>query len=356
MSLWVDKYRPRTLNDLHYHDELSDRLKSLAASGDFPHVLLYGPSGAGKKTRIMATLRELYGPGVEKLKIDQRVFVTPSKRKLDVNVVQSNYHIELTPSDVGQYDRVVIQDILKEIAQTQQIDTNAKQKFKVVIINEADQLSRDAQAALRRTMEKYMNNMRIILCANTTSKIIAPIRSRTLLVRVAAPNDDEMTKVLKFVAKKERINLPEDTAEAIVLEAKGNMRKALLVFEALRMQSPDMSSNIEIAKPDWETYCGKIADLIVQEQSPKRLLEIRGKIYELLSHCIPPTIIMKTITEGVLAKSDNEIKPQIIHWAAHYELRMQQGAKKIYHMEAYFAKLMTILKAYSLMGMADFDF
>jgi hypothetical protein len=62
----------------------------------------------------------------------------------------------------------------------------------VVIINEADQLSRDAQAALRRTMEKYMNNMRIILCANTTSKIIAPIRSRTLLVRVAAPNEVEV--------------------------------------------------------------------------------------------------------------------------------------------------------------------
>jgi replication factor C subunit 3/5 len=78
----------------------------------------------------MATLRELYGPGVEKLRIDQRVFVTPSNRKLDVNVVQSNYHIELTPSDVGMYDRVVIQDILKEIAQTQQVDLNAKQKFK----------------------------------------------------------------------------------------------------------------------------------------------------------------------------------------------------------------------------------
>lgn len=64
----------------------------------------------------------------------------------------------------------------------------------MVIINEADQLSRDAQAALRRTMEKYMNNMRIILCANTTSKIIAPIRSRTLLVRVAAPNNDEVRR------------------------------------------------------------------------------------------------------------------------------------------------------------------
>lgn len=78
----------------------------------------------------MATLRELFGPGVEKLKIDQRVFLTPSNRKLDVNIVQSNYHIEITPSDVGQYDRLIIQDILKEIAQTQQVDANAKQRFK----------------------------------------------------------------------------------------------------------------------------------------------------------------------------------------------------------------------------------
>lgn len=109
------------------------------------------------------------------------------------------------------YDRVVIQDILKEIAQTQQVDLNAKQRFKgklsdrqfsqtgpsadkpVVIINEADSLTRDAQAALRRTMEKYMTNMRLILCANSTSKIIAPIRSRCLLVRVAAPTDDQVS-------------------------------------------------------------------------------------------------------------------------------------------------------------------
>jgi replication factor C subunit 3/5 len=68
------------------------------------------------------------------LKIDQRVFLTPSKRKLDVNVVQSNFHIELTPSDVGNYDRVVIQDLLKEIAQTQQVDLNAKQRFKGVFL------------------------------------------------------------------------------------------------------------------------------------------------------------------------------------------------------------------------------
>ena len=62
----------------------------------------------------------------------------------------------------------------------------------VVVINEADTLTRDAQAALRRTMEKYMSNMRIILCANSTSKLIAPIKSRCLLVRVAAPTEEEV--------------------------------------------------------------------------------------------------------------------------------------------------------------------
>lgn len=196
MSLWVDQYRPRALDDLHYHQGLSSRLKALAASGDFPHMLFYGPSGAGKKTRITCTLRQLFGPGVEKLKIDQRVFLTPSRRKVEVNLVQSNFHIEITPSEAGSYDRVVIQELLKEIAQTQQVDLNAKQRFKVVIINEADSLSRDAQAALRRTMEKYMSNMRIILCANSTSRLIAPIKSRCLLMRVAAPSREEVCSAI----------------------------------------------------------------------------------------------------------------------------------------------------------------
>ena len=93
-----------------------------AQSGDFPHLLVYGPSGAGKKTRIVATLKELYGPGVEKIKIDSRVFQTTTNRKLEFNIVASVYHLEITPSDVGNYDRVVVQDLLKEVAQTQQVD------------------------------------------------------------------------------------------------------------------------------------------------------------------------------------------------------------------------------------------
>ena len=169
--------------------------------------------------------------------MDQRVFLNPSKRKIEVNLISSNYHMEITPSDAGSYDRLVIQDILKEIAQTQQVDQNAARRFKMVVINEADSLSRDAQAALRRTMEKYMRNMRMILCANSTSRIIAPIRSRCLLLRVGAPSDEDMSRVLRHVAKREKFQLPDLISNEIVRYADGNMRKAILVLETLRVQS-----------------------------------------------------------------------------------------------------------------------
>jgi replication factor C subunit 3/5 len=217
------------------------RLPVQAQSGDFPHLLVYGPSGAGKKTRIVATLKELYGPGVEKIKIDARVFQTTSNRKLEFNIVASVYHLEITPSDVGNYDRVVVQDLLKEVAQTQQVDLGAKQRFKVVVINEADHLTRDAQAALRRTMEKYSPNLRLILLANSTSNIIAPIRSRTLLVRVAAPTETEICSVLKNVGKKEGWKEVESLNQRIAKDSGRNLRKALLMFEAVHAQKYDSS-------------------------------------------------------------------------------------------------------------------
>jgi len=198
--------------------------------------LVYGPSGAGKITRVVATLRELYGPGVEKIKIDSRVFQTTSNRKLEFNIVASVYHLEITPSDVGNYDRVVVQDLLKEVAQTQQVDLAARQRFKVVVINEADHLTRDAQAALRRTMEKYSPNLRLILLANSTSNIIAPIRSRTLLVRVAAPSEDEICQVLQKVGEKERFKDSKDLNKRIAKESGRNLRRALLMYESVHAQ------------------------------------------------------------------------------------------------------------------------
>ncbi|KAI9804587.1 MAG: Replication factor C (RF-C) subunit [Piccolia ochrophora] len=350
MALLVDKHRPRSLQTLSYHHDLSARLQSLAQSGDFPHLLVYGPSGAGKKTRVVATLKELYGPGVEKIKIDSRVFQTTSNRKLEFNIVASVYHLEITPSDVGNYDRVVVQDLLKEVAQTQQVDLAAKQRFKVVVINEADHLTRDAQAALRRTMEKYSPNLRLILLANSTSNIIAPIRSRTLLVRVAAPQEKEICDVLSKVGKKE--SWPEVKAlnERIARESGRNLRRALLMFEAVHAQNEKVTEKTPIPPPDWEALIAQVADEIMAEHSPARILQVRAKLYDLLTHCIPPTTILKTLTFKLIPKIDDALKADVIKWSAFYEHRIRMGSKVIFHLEAFVAKFMRLLESY-LTGM-----
>ncbi|KAG9517756.1 P-loop containing nucleoside triphosphate hydrolase protein, partial [Aureobasidium melanogenum] len=353
MALLVDKHRPRSLETLTYHHDLSERLRSLAQSGDFPHLLIYGPSGAGKKTRITATLRALYGPGVEKIKIDSRVFQTTSNRKLEFNIVSSNYHLEITPSDVGNYDRVVVQDLLKEVAQTQQVDVAAKQRFKVVVINEADHLTRDAQAALRRTMEKYSPNLRLILLANSTSNIIAPIRSRTLLVRVAAPTEDEICTVLAQVGKKEGYTRCEGLEKRIAKESYRNLRRALLMFEAVHAQNDQVTEKTLIPPPDWEALIAQVADEILAERSPARILQVRAKLYDLLTHCIPASTILKTLTFKLIPKIDDALKTEIVKWSAFYEHRIQMGTKYIFHLEAFVAKVMRIVESH-LMGM-DFD-
>ncbi|TPX31741.1 hypothetical protein SmJEL517_g05020 [Synchytrium microbalum] len=343
-QLWVDKHRPSTLDKLDYHKALSEQLKALASAGDLPHLLVYGPSGAGKKTRIMAILREVFGTAVEKIKTDVKVFTTPSNVKKEIHIVSSNYHIELTPSDVGIYDRVIIQDLLKDIGQTQQVDQNAKRAFKVVIINEADTLSRDAQAGLRRTMEKYMGNLRIIMCCNSTSKIISPIRSRCLLVRVPAPSVEEMMTGLQRVAHKESVKLPEAFARKLAEEADGNMRKAVLMLEAAKVQQYPFTDDQIVTKPDWEEFTANVARAILREQTPAQLLVVRNYLYELLTHMIPPDIIIRTLALNLVKDVSEEMKGNIVELAAQYEHQIRLGSKPIIHLEAFVAKFMSLYR------------
>lgn len=195
--LWVDKHRPTQLGDLTYHPEVTHRLQSLAKNPNMPHLLVYGPSGSGKKTRVNCLLKELYGNSATKLKLDKRTFTTPTKRTIEVNMVVSNYHIELSPGDAGLNDRFVVQEVIKEMASNKNvmsIDNQASNKasYKTVVLTEVDRLSRQAQAALRRTMEKYATTCRLILICNSPSKVIEPVRSRCLGIRVASPTEDQV--------------------------------------------------------------------------------------------------------------------------------------------------------------------
>ncbi|KAF5300121.1 hypothetical protein FQR65_LT09211 [Abscondita terminalis] len=326
MSLWVDKYRPKDLSKLDYHKEQAENLKKLTQRGDFPHLLVYGPSGAGKKTRIMCILKDLYGPGVERLRMEQLNFTTPSKKKLEIMTVSSNYHIEINPSDVGIYDRIVVMDLIKNVAQTQQLDVNGQREFKVIVLTDVDDLSKDAQHALRRTMEKYIANCRLILSANSTSRLTPAIRSRCLGIRVSAPTEPEIVTILQSVCKKEGLSLPIELAQRIAEKSNRNLRRAILMCEACKVEQYPFSSNQNIAEPDWLLFIRAIARKISQEQSINTLASVR--VSELVKNC------------------DIILKAEIISQAALFEHRLQHGNKAIFHLEAFVAKYMYLYKKF----------
>jgi replication factor C subunit 3/5 len=343
--MWVDKHRPLALDKLDFHDDVSKKLKKLVEVKDFPHMMFYGPSGAGKKTRIMAFLRENFGSSVEKLKIEHRTFKTPSNTNVELTMVASNHHVELNPSDAGIYDRLVVSEVIKELAQNQPLDSTT---FKVVVLQEVDRMTREAQAGLRRTMEKYMNVCRLILCCNSTTKVIEPLRSRCLLVRVPAPTEAQICDVLRKVAKKEGILVPDDLAAQIAAMSDRNLRRALLTLEATKAKSYPFSPETKVDPTDWELFINQIAQEILAEQSPKSLMSIRAKFYELLAHCIPPEIIMRTLTVALLKQLDSSLKTQVVDAAAFYEHRLQGGSKPIYHLEAFVAKFMSVYRRWLL--------
>lgn len=359
MSLWVDKYRPKKLENLSYHEGITKSLGALASTGDFPHLLVYGPSGAGKKTRIYSTLNELFGAQVEKLKIDVKTFTTSSNRKLEFNVLSSPYHLEITPSDMGNNDRVVIQDLLKDVASTEQVDFSnqaklaTKHRFKVVVINEADSLTRDAQAALRRTMEKYLSNIRLIMVCNTIANIIAPIKSRTLLVRIPAPTDGEIASILLNIAAKENLkfsSISEDAQEqyfrTIAQASDRNLRRALLSFETISMQNetiPVDKPETTIINLDWEVIIRNIARSMSREKTVANLAKLRETFYELLSHCIPARLILKTLALELMNGVDPTRARALIEIAAVFDERLSLGQKLIFHLEGFAAKAMVAM-------------
>jgi len=287
--------------------------------------------------------RELYGAGAERLRIEHQQFEAPSgNKKIEIVTVASNYHVEVNPSDVGIYDRVVVQGLIKTLASTQQLNADGQREFKVVVINEVDRLSKDAQHALRRTMEKYMATCRIFLVTNSTSKVIPAIKSRCLNIRVSAPSQAEVVSVLQMVAKKEGCNLPLELANKIATKSSRNLRRALLMAEACKVQQYPFQPDQQVNDLDWEVFLRDTAQFIVQEQTPRKLQEVRGRLYELLSHCIPPDVIFVGLLKELVKNCDGELKVEVAHLAAEYEHRLNRGNKAIYHLEAFVAKFMAI--------------
>jgi len=212
---WVEKYRPNALKELISHEDIISTIRTFISQDKLPHLLFYGPPGTGKTSTILACAKELY---------------TPQEF--------SSMVLELNASDARGIG--VVRGQILNFASTR---TFMNKGYKLIILDEADAMTNDAQNALRRIIEKYTENVRFCLICNYLSNIIPAIQSRCTRFRFGPLHVDQIMPRLEHVAQSENVNLTETGKEALIRLAKGDMRKVINILQSCSMAFDEVSED-----------------------------------------------------------------------------------------------------------------
>ncbi|KAK0633432.1 P-loop containing nucleoside triphosphate hydrolase protein [Immersiella caudata] len=211
---WVEKYRPKTLSDVTAQDHTVTVLQRTLQASNLPHMLFYGPPGTGKTSTILALAKELYGPEMMKSRV-----------------------LELNASDERGIS--IVREKVKDFARMQLTNPPPGYKsrypcppFKIIILDEADSMTQDAQSALRRTMETYSKITRFCLICNYVTRIIDPLASRCSKFRFKSLDQGNAQRRLEDIAKLEDVVLEEGAVDALIRCSDGDLRKAITYLQS----------------------------------------------------------------------------------------------------------------------------
>jgi replication factor C subunit 3/5 len=313
---------------------------------NFQHLIVYGPNGCGKEYLVNKLLEKIYGKSGVELKEVEYTVSGYSNTKTKIMIKQSKHHIIIEPNSNG-FDKYLIQEIIQDYAKSELLNILKNRKlFKVVVINKIDNLSYYAQASLRRTMEKYSDTCKFILISDQLSKIIEPIRSRCLMIRIPLPSNCQILETLLHICQKENLIINCRKLNEIIIKSDNKVNHAIWLLEMYKY-------GITYDK-NWEQVIDNIVDMILEPniQNNKKLYsvmkKIRDQFYVLFITNIPTQTIIRKIMVKLINKIDNlKLKYHIIDITSIFEQRLSQGTRHIIHMEAYVARLVYLFTTYN---------
>jgi replication factor C small subunit len=306
-EIWTEKYRPKKLDEIVGQEEIVKRLKGFVEKKSIPNLLFAGMQGTGKTTTALALVNELN--------------------------LRDNF-VELNASDERGIDTIRVK--IKDFARTKPIGSA---KFKIILLDEADALTKDAQQALRRTMENYSETCRFILDCNYSSKIIEPIQSRCVIFRFKPLTEKDVEKYLKRIAKGEKLELEDKAIETIFKECKGDLRKATNILQACASINKKITEDVVLQ------VIGKAKTKDVEELLKLALegkfLKAREKLFDLMiNQGVSAEDLLKQIYSTIYElniQDDNKIR--IIRLLGEYEFRVVEGSNPMIQIESFLASL-----------------
>jgi len=311
ISIWTEKYRPENFSDIKGQKEIVKRVKAFVEQKNMPHLLFSGPAGIGKTSLALVVARQLFGKGWKQ-----------------------NF-LELNASDERGID--VIRHKVKDFARTKAI---GDVPFKIIYLDECDALTKEAQQALRRTMENYTTTCRFILSCNYSSKIVDPIQSRCAIFRFKPLEKKNVFDIIDKIASHEKLKADEKAKEALYLVSEGDCRRLENILQSCAVISKQITEDVvfsmaSVARP-------KEVKEVIELAVKGKFVESRNKLLEvMLSYGLSGLDIIKQIQKEVWNLDiSGRKKMELIDKCGEIEFRMVEGSDEFVQLEALLSQIM----------------
>ncbi|KAI0336330.1 replication factor C [Cubamyces sp. BRFM 1775] len=245
---WVEKYRPKTIDDVSAQEHTVAVLRKTLTSSNLPHMLFYGPPGTGKTSTILALARQLFGPD----NFRSRVLELNASDERGISIVREK-----------------IKNFARQTPRAQAVASDGKTypcpPYKIIILDEADSMTQDAQAALRRIMELYARITRFCLVCNYVTRIIEPLASRCSKFRFKPLDPASTSTRLAQIASAENVPVNPETIDALISTSQGDLRRAITYLQSASRLALASTPPAPITPRDVQEIAGVVPDTVIED-------------------------------------------------------------------------------------------